>query len=169
MAADHADVPTPSHTVSPVELLLKTVDVSCSVCLEVCMRNVIVCRRGHSLCHDCAVHVCRGIRGRCPSCRERTHPLQHCVPDLTKNSICELVVSVEGGVELAKQGRRSILDRERLRREHAALQRETLRGLVGNLRTLSASLSASGGFDCAGVVPVHWKQDRTRARAQNVP
>lgn len=166
MAIANTGLRNPSHTGSSMELILKTVDVSCSVCLEVCMRNFTVCQRGHSLCYDCATHVCCAMDDRCPSCRERTFPLEACTPDLTKNSICELVRSVEGGVELARQGRHSMLERERLRREHTARQRETLRGLVGNLRTLSESLNASAVFGCADPLPLHWKHSRKRPRAE---
>jgi hypothetical protein len=151
------DAKTLSHEPHPLDLVLKNVDVTCVVCLEVCMRNMIVCLRGHSLCYDCAIRVCCANENRCPTCRAMTFSIEECTPDLTKNSICELVLSVKGGAQLAKNGRLSMMEREKQRREHVACQRNKMRSLVGELRTLSESLWTPVQALRVRPMPVHWR------------
>ena len=139
---DVVDAGSPSHETRALDLVLKNVDVTCVICLEVCVRNMVVCQRGHSLCYDCAIRVCCAEENRCPTCRAMTFSIEECTPDLTKNSVCELVMSLSGGVELAKRKRLSMMEREEKRREHDARQRKAMRGLVSELHTLSESLAA---------------------------
>ena len=160
------DAKTPSHEPHPLDLVLKNVDVTCVVCLEVCMRNMIVCQRGHSLCYDCAIRVCCANENRCPICRVMTFSIEECTPDLTKNSVCELVLATSGGAELAKRGRISMMEREKQRSERVARQRETMRNLVGELRTLSEGLVTYAQPSRLRPMPVHWRGGVKRPREE---
>jgi hypothetical protein len=95
-----------------------------------------------------------------------TFSIEECTPDLTKNNICELVLSVKGGAQLAKNGRISMIEREKQRREHAARQRDKMRSLVGELRTLSESLSTPVQATRVRPMPVHWKSIMKRHREE---
>jgi hypothetical protein len=70
-------------------------------------------------------------------------------------------MAYEGGVDLAKQGKRSMLERERMQHAHVARQRETLRDLVGNLRALSDSLEGLSEFSRSCPLPVHCMETKS--------
>lgn len=159
--------PSPSHAASALEALLTNVDVLCAVCFEVCPKNLVICRSGHSLCQDCTLHIyCTSAR--CPACRNQVLDRMNAISDLTKNALCALVIGMPGGIEAAKLASAGHHERERLRREHEKKQRAALEKVVGDLSLLSESLREPEEVRKPPLVlPVRWRKLREREGASS--